>query len=64
MSITCVIRQKNSDSLQEELTLQCIPAVGDTIYIDNQCSGLVESITHQLSKKDNEHKITINLKSS
>ena len=63
MSIKCKIRYNGSDSLNWDVTLHCMPAVGETLYLDeDRCT--VESITHKISTKNKTHEITINVKPS
>ncbi|MEN9658314.1 MAG: hypothetical protein RL571_1779 [Pseudomonadota bacterium] len=60
MSITCSLHYNNSDSLIQEVSLQCVPSVGETLYLDGNTEGVVKSIHHEISVNNKVHKVVVN----
>ena len=58
MSVTCSLRYYGSDSLIQEVTLQCVPVVGDTLFLDDT-EFVVKNIHHEISSAEKTHKIVV-----
>lgn len=58
MSVSCTLRYQGSDSLQQDVTLHVLPAIGEVIYIDG-VKGTVSSIDHEISITNQTHKIVV-----
>lgn len=59
MSITCSLRYYGSDSLIQVVTLQCVPVVGDTLFLDGNIEVVVKNIQHEISVTGQTHKIVV-----
>lgn len=59
MSVTCSLRYYGSDSLIQEVTLQCVPVVGDTLFLDGDIEVIVKNIHHEISATEKTHKIVV-----
>lgn len=59
MSITCTLRYYGSDSLIQEVTLQCLPSVGETLFLDGNVEAVVKNVHHEISVTEKTHKIVI-----
>lgn len=59
MSINCTLQLKGSDSLIQEVPLQCVPDIGQTLYLDGNIQAVVSNIYHEISATENTHKIVI-----
>jgi len=59
MSIKCTFHQSGSESLNQEIDLQCLPNVGDNFYLNGDFQYTVKNIHHEVSTNPSSHKITI-----
>lgn len=58
VTIKCTLIYKGSDSLQQTVELQCVPRVGDLLFISEQLS-IVDSILHVINPNANEHEVRV-----
>lgn len=59
--IKCLLIYNNSDSIRQEVELQCLPNVGDSLYI-NDNKTIITRISHILTLGVEPHEIRIHYK--